>query len=715
MTMFAKLSGLAVVLLPAAVLAAEFKIADGSAIRVDEVARDVVRIRRSADGVWRESGLNRYGFLKDATDGSAARDVSVSVDAKTGAITVTDKTSGKVVAIDAVIAGKGYRIAFPLVEGERIFGLGDCSRKSVQRRPGRYEMWVSNNICNVPVPMFLSSRGYGVFNNSTWRHAYDVGQMKKDELAVEATEGFVDFYVFFGRDVKALISAYTRLTGRPRLLPVWGYGLTYVANQEINDFELCAEARTFRKEGIPCDIIGLDPGWMSRDYDMTTQKYWNRKKFHIPYWTESENLTFVGALKRMGFHLSLWTCCDYDLTRYEEECVRGEPERWKALKQREPKVHKNDAYHWWEYKFVNELEEACYEEGVQPWFEHWKKFVKAGVEAFKLDGCNQYGEHPDRKWANGMSDREVHNLYTAIYAKQMSRGYEQFTGRRAMVNSAGGYAGVQHYVATWSGDTGGGLPALMSAQCLGFVGHANTSSDLETSPAGLHYGFLQAWTFHDNWDFFKQPWYLGAEKEARFRHYAKLRYRLMPYLYSAAAEAHETGCPIVRALALEYPEMREYDEVKGTYLLGRDLLVSAFESETVMPPGTWYEWATGRKVVGPCKDCPTTNGLWSGGLYVRAGAIIPTWPEVSHCAKGWNEKVELLVWPHDGDGETRFSLYEDDGVGLGYLKGESARTEIVATTRGGKTSVTVGERRGSFAGAGKVDFKVHMIKKGQGL
>ena len=675
-------------------------------IRVEPVMRDVFRVRASEDGTWREGGLNRYGFVPMMKDERAEPVYAVSVDDQAGTVTFTSGVSPAKVTVAPKVVGKGYRLEFPLADGERIFGLGDCSRKGVQRRPGRYEMWVSNNVCNMPVPMFLSSRGYGVFNNSTWRHAYDVGQTEADRLTVEADEGFVDFYVFVGKDPAALIDAYTRLTGRPRLLPVWGYGLAYVANQEINDFELCAEARTFRKEGIPCDIIGLDPGWMSRDYDMTTRKFWNREKFHIPYWTDKKPFTFIGALDRMGFKLSLWTCCDYDLTRYEEECLRGEPEHWKTLKQREPKVHRNDAYRWWEYKFVNELEEACYEEGVQPWFEHYKKFVDAGVSAFKLDGCNQYGEHPDRKWANGMSDREVHNLYTLLYARQMSHGFERHTGRRSMINSAGGYAGVQHYVATWAGDTGGGLPALMSAQCLGFVGHSNTSSDLETSPAGLHYGFLQGWTFHDNWDCFWQPWYLGEKTEARFRHYAKLRYRLMPYLYTAAAEAHRTGLPIVRALSLVYPDTPDYDAVKGTYLLGRDLLVNAFEPEAVVPDGVWYEWATGRKVIGPCRDKPTTDALWGGGLYVRAGAVIPTWNGLSHLEKGWNEKVELLVWPHADDGETRFALYEDDGVGLGYERGECAWTEIVHRTRGGKSEVVVGPRRGAFDGMGKVEFNV---------
>jgi alpha-glucosidase (family GH31 glycosyl hydrolase) len=189
----------------------------------------------------------------------------------------------------------------------------------------------------------------------------------------------------------------------------------------------------------------------------------------------------------------------------------------------------------------------------------------------------------------------------------------------------------------------------------------------------------------------------------------------MPYLYSAAAESHDTGLPIVRALALEYPEVREYDEVKGTYLLGRDLLVNAFESEAVIPPGAWYEWSTGRKVIGPCRDKPTVYDPWGGGLYVRAGAVIPTWPTVSHCEKGWNEKVELLVWPHDGDGESRFELYEDDGASLDYLKGMCSRTEIVATTRGGKVAVVIGKRRGSFLGMGSVEFSTIEMCEGNGL
>ena len=95
-----------------------------------------------------------------------------------------------------------------------------------------------------------------------------------------------------------------------------------------------------------------------------------------------------------------------------------------------------------------------------PWFEHLKKFVDDGASAFKLDGANQICFHPDRKWKNGMEDYEMHNLYPLLYNKQMSLGFREYTGKRSMIYSAGGYAGIQRYSATWAGDTGGGQEHL---------------------------------------------------------------------------------------------------------------------------------------------------------------------------------------------------------------------------------------------------------------
>ena len=102
-----------------------------------------------------------------------------------------------------------------------------------------------------------------------------------------------------------------------------------------------------------------------------------------------------------------------------------------------------------------------------------------GAQAFKMDGANQVLFHPDRKWRNGMDDAEMHNLYPVLLAKQMSRGYGDYTGRRAMIYTACGYAGTQQYAATWAGDTGGGEKPLVSLLNHGLSGHSNTSCDMQ--------------------------------------------------------------------------------------------------------------------------------------------------------------------------------------------------------------------------------------------
>ena len=237
---------------------------------------------------------------------------------------------------------------------------------------------------------------------------------------------------------------------------------------------------------------------------------------------------------------------------------------------------------------------------MEPWFEHLKKFVDQGAAAFKLDGSSQVIEHPTRQWGNGMTDEEMHNLYPVIYAKQMAQGFENHTQRRAMVYSAGGYTGVQQYVATWAGDTGGGAKPLASMLNLAFSGHSNHSCDMSVSDVeGIHFGFLQTWAQENNWDYWYQPWLLKEEHTAAFRQYDQLRYRLLPYLYSAAAEAALTGYPVMRAMPMVYPDDPAWDTRLSQYMLGEFLLVSAFSKDVRLPAGDWIDFWSGKRTTGP--------------------------------------------------------------------------------------------------------------------
>ena len=682
--------------------------------KIEWLAPDIVRVRVARDGKLSESLLNRYGILERLSPETVAG-LPEGFD-----MPKVEQTE------------RGYRISFALAGDEAVYGLGDASRASLNRRGMSYDIWVENITSYIPIPMVVTSKGRGIVMNATRRHTWDVGKTDPNALVISSAEGEVDFYLLKGGSYRELLEAYTRLAGRPQLLPAFAYGFAYVANQWLDQYEVVAEASKFREFDLPCDVYGLEPGWMEGFYDSTTKKQWN-KRFSFPYYVYSnracEYRTWMAAMRRMGFKLSLWLCTRYDHFVYEEALVEGRAKPISRQSQR-PEGESEGA-------FIDEHIDAGFigieppkpvdvqklaaevkhtrrqmsgrvdgltgekQSGEEPWFEHLKNFVDDGARCFKLDGAWQVVDFPGRVWAGKYSNEEAHNVYPLVYDKQMATGYEGYTGRRAMVYSAGGYLGLQRFVATWAGDTGGGVKTLVSTLNLGVSGHPNQSCDMDVADLpSLHYGVFAPWSQQNSWDAFLQPWYRDRKDLDVIRNYIHLRYRLFPYIYAAAAEAARTGWPIARPLAFVYPDRAEYADECGTYLFGNDLLVSAFAFETVIPPGTWYEWRTGEKVVGPCRRPVVVGDGWGGGLYVRAGAVIPMWPDgMLHIDRGWNEAVEFHVWP----GETGCAeLYEDDGDSLAYRGGVGATTSVELTTGGfwpfGGRKLTVSPRKGAFEG-----------------
>jgi len=685
---------------------------NGSSVRIDVLAPCLFRIRHSKTGKWTESALNRYGVFKSTFPKTAFKknqtkelqtlttdQAAVTLNSKDGSITLT-AADGRALtrqASPAYETGGSYDVRFSLAKDERLYGLGDASRENIMRRGGSYDMWVLNVKSYIPVPMILSNKGWGMLMNTTWRNTFDVGKTDPDALICNAPRSDLDYYLFCGPDYRSMISTYTSFTGRPALLPVWGYGFTYVCNQNIDAYNLINEALEFRKQEMPCDVIGLEPGWMEKHYDFSTEKKWHPQRFPFPYWAPKGPHTFVGALTRKGFKLSLWLCCDYDLGVYEEQCVAGQkPE----IKEAQDKTEAGAPEVWHDDRIEKGKAKADKEtapEGTEPWFEHLKKFVDQGASCFKLDGAAQVTEHPKRKWGNGMTDEEMHNLYPVIYAKQMSKGFEDHTGRRSMVYSAGGYAGIQQFVATWAGDTGGGAKPLASMLNLGFSGHSNHSCDMDVnSTQSIHFGFLQTWAQQNNWDYWYQPWLLDDDDTAAFREYGQLRYKLLPYLYSEAAEAARTGYPVMRAMPLVYADDPDWDSCKTQYMLGDFLLVSVFTKTVRLPAGKWIDFWSGVQTNGPATLPVNLTPTRGGALLVKAGAIIPTWPPRSHIDKGWSPEVGLLVYP--AAASSHFTLYEDDGKSLDCRSGKSAQTLLTCETVENGVKLTIGGRTGSYSG-----------------
>ena len=693
---------------------------NGAVLRVQPITPSVFRIRLRMDSNFEEPGLVRYGIVR-----SDWPEVAVAVDEredvlalKTEEATLTlSRRDGRATLVDA--AGKvvlreaeppqcgaktGFSVELELAHGERLYGQGDETRDRIQKRGHRGRMVLMNVTSYVPIPFLMSTGGWAIFMNSTWFHYFDAGATKADRLRFWADRGELDYYLIAGDSLPTLLDRYTQITGRPHLLPRWAYGLTFVCDERgVRARDILYEAHYFRKEGLPCDVIGLEPDWMDKHYDFSVDKQWSTERFHVPAWKpHGEPGGFAAGLRNMGFKLSLWLCCDYDVSEYEELQLGAKTADSEAVEQvdTEDDIIKDPHFHPRYFDTITKPGE--------PWFEHLKKFVDDGARAFKMDGSNQVCFHPDRKWKNGMDDEEMHNLYPVLLAKQMCLGYQEHTGERAMIYTAGGYAGTQQYAATWAGDTGGDQKPLVSILNHGLSGHSNTSCDMQVwTREGIHFGFLQPWSQILSWHQYNQPWFLGDELYPVFRFYAKLRYRLLPYLYSMAHVAARTGLPMMRAMPLVAPDDPKSDELTLQYLLGDAFLTAAFSDTIYLPEGTWIDYWTGAAHRGP-KELPCQFPEDRGGsLFVRAGAIIPTGPDMDYVGQVPLDTLGLDVYPH---GESQFTLYEDDGVTDAYLDGRMATTEIKCDASGKETVLTTTPRVGEYDGMPQeraFDLQIH--------
>ena len=657
----------------------------------------VFRIRARIDGVFSDTLLSRYGLIREpeamgisdsaVTDGASR----LTADGDTLTLSGGRRTLNFTVSLPngtadgAQNSRRGYLLDLPLEPSERFYGLGDETRDCIQKRGHTADMWIRNVVSYGPIPFLVSSGGWGIFVNTTFRHRFDIGDSDPDRLRVTVSDGPFDIYLFDCGSMKACIAAYTKLTGRPQVLPKFAYGFLYVLNMETDIRSMLWDCRSFRKEGIPCDTVGLEPSWMAQNYDYSTDKKWNPGKFPLPYWKPanvSDSSTFFYPLREMSFRFSLWLCMDYDLLLKEE---RDAGHRVSLS---------TDPADFTDAEIIDEhLDDDVYMDRItkhgEDWFEHLKKFVDNGAAAFKLDGSNQVSAHPDRLWAGKYLDAEVHNLYPVLYARQMAEGFEEYTGRRSMIYTAAMYAGTPGYAATWAGDTGGGPKSMTSLLNFSMTGHSNSTCDMMvTSVEGIHCGFLMPWAQYNDWAYWRYPWFLRPSLEEAIRFYSNLRSSLFPTLYAAAYAAWETGLPMARPLSLIYEDTDRYDDAMTLYFLGDSLLVGAFEMRFPLPDGKWIDFWNGNEYEGGgVLDYTPPEGR-GGALLVKAGAILGRMDPQPAIMERIPETIYLDWYPREGTcGE--FTLCEDDGESLAYRSGTTARTRVTGETKDGVSALKV--------------------------
>ncbi len=689
-------------------------------LEIRAVDDGIFRVHMNTKKKLRKSLLEKYNLISEPEfnaeeritkkkNGITVKSGEYSLELNTDSLALAMMNGNKKLMLELPVLeddAEGFALSIGIDDTERLYGLGDENRESLNKRGRTASLWCANVSTYGPVPYIMSSNGWGIFINSTYRTNYDLGKAEKNKIKIDASKGDLDFYLFMADDMLSVLEKYTRIVGKPMLLPQFAYGFTFVTNEESNARDVLNDCLGFRTRDIPCDVIGLEPGWMEKYYDFSTDKQWSRDRFWIPWTTtnlvkrenpappiagNSSPQTFLASMRRMDFRLSLWLCMDYDLLWKEEN------DSFSVIKNSlEDAVDKDE--HFAAAIYMDKITKPG-----EAWFEHLKKFVDNGAVAFKLDASNQVLEHPDRLWAGKYTDDEVHNAYPLIYAKQMKEGFEEHTGgRRAMIYTSVLYAGTQKYAATWAGDTGGGPKSMVSILNLAMCGHSNASCDMaQNNKEGIHFGFLAPWAQLASWRYWLEPWYLGSETEAMFRRYSKLRSSLFPYIYSMAHIANKTGIPLARPMCLIYPEDEKLTDAQNMYMLGDSLLVLAFDMNARLPEGRWYDLLGGGFVNGAEDFTYSIPEGFGGGLFARPGALFVTQKD-KPCLFDCKPSVYTVHAVRGGEGE--FTLVEDDGVTNKYAEGQTAVTRLAFKDMDSSLTLTVKRREGSFESEGAHEY-----------
>lgn len=713
------------------------KINDGLTVSVEACSESIFRIKVSPRKDFTESLMERYELIK--TDWSEVKtdisdkggvwtlktpEYSLAINKKTGVMTVKDAKGGKVIRevrflpekeglcgemrsfinekyADLKVADNGGGIigddngkfgevdkheipaadavsilSFSMEDGERFYGGGSTSRDHIQHRGEFLRMWTTYQQTEIPMPFMMSSRGWGVYNNSTRKSFFDIGNQQKSKFNIINTFDEADFFLMMGKDMPAILNEYTLVTGRTYVLPKWAYGLCFGPNMREEQFDILNDAVRFRQFDVPCDVFWLEPQWMEKRYDFSTKKKWNYDRFSPePYWLQDQypktmhNRLFIGKLRSMGFHLGLWLCEEYDLSIQEEDIIAE--------------------------RTGGKLS------GQEHWMDHLTVFMDQGVEGFKLDPARTIDNHTNWEYYNGRTDKEMHNLNQVLLPKQMRELGRKYNGKRTWHHYCGGWSGTQRWTASTSGDNGGGKTALYDQLNLGMSGFLNTSCDVMSVPRelemqGLHFGLFLPWVQINSWFSMMHPFYYAKEEQDIYRFYVKLRYSLAPYIYSMALEAAQNGMPIVRSMPLCFPDDRNCDDMTYQYMFGDNFCVGIFTNEIYLPKGTWTDAWSGEKIVSKgetfTREYPSNR---AGLLFIREGAIIPTQPDVEYLGARPFDRVILKVYPH---GDSAYTMLDDDGESYEYENGGVASTLFESHERDGGVEVVVNPVQGSFKG-----------------
>ena len=605
------------------------------------------------------------------------------------------RVAGCPVRVSGGTSPRGTLVSVPLAPNEAVFGFGLQLQSFLQRGTKKKlrvnaDPKMDTGDSHAPVPFYVTTRGYGVFIDSArYITVYAGGKKKKraaesaappdanpaagdllpaayrrtgigeaSEVLVEipAAKG-VDVYVFGGPGLRDAVSRYNLFSGGGVLPPLWGLGAWYRVKADYNQDQVLELAAEFRGRRIPCDVLGLEPGWQTHSYSCSF--VWS-SKFPDP----------AGMLERLSaanFRLNLW----------EHAFTHPSSPVYSAL-----------AAHSGDYEVWGGLVPDFLDPDARRIFGEYqeKHHVALGVSGYKLDECDNSDftgnwSFPEiAAFPSGADGEQMHCLFGERYQDALQEVFDRRRTRTyGLVRNSGALAAPYPYVLY--SDLYGHKEFVRGVANMGFSGilwtpELRDAQNTEDLIRRLQSVVLSPMALINAWYIQNPPWKQvqraannagrldprWEDVESRCRDILELRMRLLPYLHAAFVRYHRRGLPPFRALVMDFPGDVRTWTIDDQYLVGESLLVApAFAGEpersVYFPEGDWYDFWTGQLIPGK-QTLAIAPPLDRIPLYVRAGTILPLAAPALHAGDPAGWKIEARVY---GSPAAPALLYEDDG------------------------------------------------------
>lgn len=580
--------------------------------------------------------------------------------------------------------GVYMRAQFDLDVGECVYGLGERFTELVKNGQ-TVDVWNEDGgTCSEQayksVPFYVTSGGYGVFVNHTGKVSFEVGSEVVSRVGVSVEGEELDYFIIGGDSMKDVIGNYTALTGRPALPPAWSFGL-WLSTSFTTDYDektVSEFINGMSKRDIPLSVFHFDCYWM-KEFNLCDFE-WDERVFKDPK-------GMLSRLKEKGLHISVW------LNPYVGQNTR----MFREGREKGYFIRRQDGCVWqwdmWEPGLA--IVDFTNPEAAKWFASKLEKLLETGVDCFKTD----FGERipvEGVKYYDGSDPSEMHNYYTYIYNKTV---FDTLRAHRrdAVLFARSATAGSQKFPVHWGGDCTAEYASmaetLRGGLSLGMGGFGFWSHDIggfeNTATPDLYkrwvaFGLLSSHSRLHGSSSYRVPWLFDEESVDVVRLFTKLKCTLMPYIYSKAVEASQSGLPVMRAMALEFegdPVCRHLDR---QFMLGDSLLVAPIfndrsEAEYYLPKGRWYDYF-GKKAV--------EGGRYYGGkcdylrvpLFIRENSIVAVGSRDDRPDYDYADNVNFIVGPLSENAKAAADVFGADGKKLlcaqAVLNGGTVEIEV---------------------------------------